>query len=215
MPKAFRFIYEYVKTLNDLDTINYDLIENTLLESAEELGIKLLDPKFHKFHWILESKRGTDDKAAIDPKFIHSVDSVRNISKDNSVEPQEMEMKMKSKTGKKKCIKSKKGQMKLSQLKCCPSEIVKPLYHGRGLIGEEGKYIAQINHEGLNSEYSNFSGFSKSGQGKTFGQNSIKSRTLLRYNGGKRVNDSSKRRVRKISESEYQDRKMTNNIRFN
>lgn len=42
MPKAFRFIYEYVKTLNDLDTINYDLIENTLLESAEELGIKLL-----------------------------------------------------------------------------------------------------------------------------------------------------------------------------
>ena len=41
MPKAIQLIFEYIKTLDNYDPINYDMIENNLIEAANEWKIKL------------------------------------------------------------------------------------------------------------------------------------------------------------------------------
>lgn len=41
LPKAFRKIYEYTKSLVIKQTIDYDLIEDLLKEAAEESNFKL------------------------------------------------------------------------------------------------------------------------------------------------------------------------------
>lgn len=41
MPKAIQIIFEYIRTLDNYDPINYDMIENSLIEAAKDLKIKL------------------------------------------------------------------------------------------------------------------------------------------------------------------------------
>lgn len=41
MPKAIKIIFEYIRTLDNYDPINYDMIENSLIEAAKDLKIRL------------------------------------------------------------------------------------------------------------------------------------------------------------------------------
>jgi serine/threonine protein kinase len=61
MPQEFKIMYEYIIGLSHLDVIDYDKIEKLLLDAAKNTDSNIHENfKYHKFHWLLESKRNTD-----------------------------------------------------------------------------------------------------------------------------------------------------------
>lgn len=82
LPESFAEIYTYIRGLSHLDVIDYDNIERLFYQAAKESDIDLNpDPSKHIFHWLLESKKNTDE--AFFNKNMHhlqSCDSVLNKS---------------------------------------------------------------------------------------------------------------------------------------
>lgn len=83
MPNAIKKMYEYVRELSNNDPIDYDKLRDFLYEAAKEKDIEISkDTKEHKFHWLLESKRNTDEKFFKDTQnHLQSCDSVLNRSR--------------------------------------------------------------------------------------------------------------------------------------
>ena len=82
MPPQFSQIYQYIRDLSHLDTIDYDLIEELLFEAAKASDIIIVkDFTRHKFHWLLESKRNTDGAFYSENRtHLQSCDSLLNKS---------------------------------------------------------------------------------------------------------------------------------------
>lgn len=82
LPESFAEIYTYIRELSHLDAIDYDKIERLFYKTAKESDIDLNpDPSKHIFHWLLESKKNTDE--AFFNKNLHhlqSCDSLLNKS---------------------------------------------------------------------------------------------------------------------------------------
>ncbi|CAI2385182.1 unnamed protein product [Moneuplotes crassus] len=134
LPKSFIKIYDYCSKLVNGAPIDYKVLEMYLKEAAEEEGFKLLDPEFHQFHWILESKRGTDDKSCFHNKSKHCL-SVISAQK-HKEKSQNMRFKWieelvafkrknKGQNPSKKAKKGLKGKMKLKNSRGYSSESLK------------------------------------------------------------------------------------------
>ena len=85
LPNSFQKIYEYIRNLKLNENIDYDYIENLLHLASIEWKISLPENHFqHRFHWLLEGKRGTDGShLQRNMKHLQTLDSLLEKNKSN------------------------------------------------------------------------------------------------------------------------------------
>ena len=61
LPSPFKKIFDYIRNLGHNDEIDYEFIERLLYLAAQEWKISIpINQFFHRFHWLLEGKWGTE-----------------------------------------------------------------------------------------------------------------------------------------------------------